>query len=193
MTRRAAVLAAVAWATSALAALPPPELLPRSSIAAVLGHRGELGLTEAEVARLEALDDALANERIELRKAAGPAGRGGEAAPAREARDGKQAEDGGGAGSEPRMGGRGGPGMGGRPGGGMGGRGAAPGGGHRAAERGASEDALRSRLDDADTRAYLRAEEVLAPGQRDRAREIASEYRAALYDARDGQKRGAAR
>ncbi len=40
--------------------------------------------------------------------------------------------------------------------------------------------------DDNDTAAYLRAEEVLRPEQRERAREIAERYREELYDRRRG-------
>ncbi|HEX7488832.1 MAG TPA: hypothetical protein VF341_07990 [Anaeromyxobacteraceae bacterium] len=54
----------------------------------------------------------------------------------------------------------------------------------------APEDAIARRLDDADTRAWLRAEEALAPEQREHARVIASEYRARLYDQRDAARQG---
>lgn len=44
---------------------------------------------------------------------------------------------------------------------------------------------LQDRLDSNDTKAYLDGEELLTEAQRDRAREIASDYRAALYDQRE--------
>lgn len=192
MIARVPLLAAFVWTPAALATPPPssPPFLPRSSIAAVLGHRGELGLTDAQVARLEALDDALASERSELGRAAAapPAGEGSPAGD-RGASDGARPEAGAAGGGPSRMGGPGGPGMaGGRSGDGM--RGPGGGGGdRRRADRGPSDEAVRTQLDDADTRAYLRAEEALAPEQRDRAREIASEYRAALYDAREAHRK----
>jgi hypothetical protein len=51
---------------------PPPIVapasdLPRSSIAAILVHRGELGLTPAQVEALSRRDDALAKEDASLR------------------------------------------------------------------------------------------------------------------------------
>jgi len=47
------------------------------------------------------------------------------------------------------------------------------------------QEALDASLDDADTRAFLRAEAVLTPAQRDRAREVASGYREQLFDRRE--------
>jgi hypothetical protein len=43
---------------------------------------------------------------------------------------------------------------------------------------------LEQTMDDNDTRAYLRAEAALTDAQRERAREIAEEYREKLYDRR---------
>jgi hypothetical protein len=45
-------------------------LLPRSSIAAVLQHRGDLDLTDAQLQRLQARDDALEQQQAPLRDAA---------------------------------------------------------------------------------------------------------------------------
>ena len=50
-------------------AQPAPPLLPRSSIAAVLAHRGELGLDDAEVKSLEERDAALQKRLAEIREA----------------------------------------------------------------------------------------------------------------------------
>ena len=46
----------------------PSIPLPRSSIAAVLAHRGELGLGEAQVTQLEQRDAALQEQIAELRQ-----------------------------------------------------------------------------------------------------------------------------
>jgi uridine phosphorylase len=45
--------------------------------------------------------------------------------------------------------------------------------------------ALETRLDDADTAAFLKAEAVLTPGQRERARAIAESYREKLFERRE--------
>jgi hypothetical protein len=74
-----------------------------------------------------------------------------------------------------RMGGM----RGGRMGGGRGMR--APAGTNQAQRSNRLED----RLDDDDTKAYLDGEEVLTEPQRDQAREIASDYRAQLYNRRE--------
>jgi hypothetical protein len=69
-------------------------------------------------------------------------------------------------------------------GGRMGGRGfrapdnSGPSPGQRAAK-------LEDRLDDDDTKAYLDGEAVLTEPQREQAREIASDYRAQIYDRRE--------
>ncbi len=44
---------------------------------------------------------------------------------------------------------------------------------------------LEDRLEDDDTKAYLDGEAVLSEPQREQAREIASDYRAQLYDRRE--------
>jgi hypothetical protein len=50
---------------------------------------------------------------------------------------------------------------------------------------------LDRQLDDLDTAAWLKVEPVLSPAQREQAREIAGDYRAARFEAR--QREGAAR
>ncbi len=116
------------------AAAAAPRAIPRSSIAAVLAHREELGLGAAEVGRLEALDGELARERSEQGVIQPEAG-----------------------GDPDRTG----------------------------AGRWSQALAVRRlRLDEADTAAFLRAEEALEPARRGPAREIAAAYRAALYDQR---------
>jgi hypothetical protein len=128
--------------------------LPRSSIAAILAHRDELALAEAQVRQLEARDDQLARENAPLR-----ARLEGSPDPSGASRSGSVAP----VGSPP-----------GRPGGG------ARHGGTRDPARPADPIA---RMDDNDTRAYLEIEaNVLTEAQRPRAQEIASEFRSALYD-----------
>jgi hypothetical protein len=138
----------------------PPLPLPRSSIAAVLAHRGELGLEAAQVKQLEARDGALQKEIADLRErlAAVPSrGRAG----------------GGGRG--------GGGGMGGRHGGG---------GGRAAQDPAARASDLQAKIDDADTSAWLAAEALLQESQRERARAIAEKYREALADEREAKRVG---
>jgi hypothetical protein len=50
------------------------------------------------------------------------------------------------------------------------------------------QQAHEAKLDDADTRAFLKAEAALTPAQRERAREIASGYREQLFDRREQQR-----
>lgn len=155
---------------SDVAPAKPLAPLPRSSIAAVIQHRGELGLTDAQIETMEKRDRereeedrALRAEDEKKKKAADEAARNAQnaAPPGRAAGGGMR-------------------------GGGMRGMGAPPPGGHFAAKpRGES---LEERLDAADTKAYLDIEDVLAPSQRDPAREIASDFRAQLYDRREQQK-----
>ena len=145
--------------TPSLPVLP----LPRSSLAAVLAHRGDLELTAEQVDRLQVRDEELEREQVKLRAA----------------REHRQHE------APARTGQQPGPGMGG-----------SPGGRHRQSQRtNSATDAkpavrsLEEQLDDADTRAYLGAEEaVLTEKQRDPAREIAEKYREDLYDQRDRAK-----
>lgn len=167
---------------------PLPDL-PRSSIAAVVLHRQELGLTEDQVRDLELRDldrqkeDAALREEIEQERK--------KATDARSA-----ASNGGGAGNSAagmRGGGSGGGmhGGGGMRGGGMGGGGMRAGagrngGGHaNSPAQEASSVSLEDRLDANDTKAYLDAEGLLADTQRDRARDIASDFREKLYERRE--------
>ncbi len=170
----------------------PPRLLPRSSIAAVLARRGELGLDGAEVKRLEERDAALQKRLAEIREQSGAAesrgpgkaGRGSTArpsadAPAPPSSPSDPAHDGAGSGSY--GGGRH------RGGGGYGGhrteKASRPGQdpGTRAAQ-------LQQRLDDADTAAWLEAETLLEKPHREPARDVAETYREALADQRDAER-----
>jgi len=179
----AVLLSTPAWAACAhqkpapvdVTALPP---LPRSSIAAVVQQRAKLGLTDDQVRDLEEIDRerakadaAFTDEVAQKQKAAQAAGAS--------AANGSPA---GGA----RGGGMGGGGMrgGGMRGGGMGGRRGPPPASHEAAD-GTAPATIQDRLDENDTKAFLDAEEVLTEAQRDPAREIASDYRAQLYERRE--------
>ena len=51
-----------------------------------------------------------------------------------------------------------------------------------------AREALDAKLDDADTRAFLKIEPVLTPAQRERAREIASGHREQLFERREQQR-----
>jgi hypothetical protein len=138
-----ALLVAGSWTAAAEPSPkgPPRKLLPRSSVAAVLAHRGELGLDDAQVKRLERIDEDLQRRNAEL-PAAPPPDRSG----TRRAR-GEQ-------------------------------------------RRPADPERFRN---DNDTAAYLEAEQVLRPEQRDRAREIAEKYREELYDERAAARKAAGR
>jgi hypothetical protein len=58
--------------------------------------------------------------------------------------------------------------------------------GARRPEKAGAPESIEERVDDNDTHAYLEAEElVLTPEQRDRARDIAEDYREKLYDRRE--------
>jgi len=161
-------------ATSAAPPLPAPKPpLAHSSIAAVLAHRGELALTDEQIAKLEEMDRRLqsANEAIGAEgKVAGKPS----PPPTREARTLPPSEE--------------------RPirdptaGSGMGGRGLGrTGGRHRGAMGGSADSHAKrpdaeARMDDNDTQAYLDAESVLTEAQRPKARDIAEAYREQLYD-----------
>jgi hypothetical protein len=162
-----------------VASLPP---LPRSSIAAVVQQRAKLGLTDDQVRDLEEIDQgrekadaAILDEVAQKQKAAQAAGTS--------AAGGSQTGGG-------RSGGMGGGGMrgGGMHGGGMGGR-RGPGHAGPEAAGGAAPATLQDRLDDNDTKAFLDAEQVLGEAQREPAREIASDYRAQLYERRELERR----
>jgi hypothetical protein len=142
--------------------------------------RAKLSLTDDQVRDLEAIDQerekadaAITEEVARKQKAAQAAG----ASPV--------------AGGAP-AGGMGGGGMrgGGMRGGGMGGR-----RGARAGAEGAKGNppvSIQDRLDENDTKAFLDAEQVLSAAQRDSAREIASDYRAQLYERRELERQGSA-
>ena len=143
----------------AAGATPPEPPLPRSSIAAVLQHKGELQLSEEQVRRLQDLNDQLERQNAALRQEADKKKAGGQ--PPSNALQ---------------------PGMGGRSRGGMGGH--ATGG-----KRGAPSNAMgpmsaEERMDDNDTNAYLEAEKFLSESQRPRALEIASRFREESWDRR---------
>ncbi len=174
---------------------PPPDQppLPRSSIVAVLAHRSDLDLADEQVAALEQADAELQVRLIRLRAEGGLPPQGGAGA-------------GPGGGGEPPSGVP----WGGQPGGGLGMNmgpggfqmapnaggmgGGAPGegphgGGPRAGpprrDPARAQEALEARLDDADTTAFLKAEQVLRAAQRERAREIATSYREQLFERRE--------
>ena len=152
----------------------------RSSVAAVLAHRGDLELTDDQIQKLEVLDEQVqkANSSIETNLKA-----------AMEKR--KAAGNSQGAGPDQGAMGRGG-GM----GGGMGGRGGAgAGGGRRGSGRVATEnldgpvEKARQEMDGNDARAFEEAEGLLTDAQKPRAEELAEKYREELYDWREGMKK----
>lgn len=175
--RHAAALLALA---TACATPPPPRPIPprpveRSSIDVLLSHRAELALTDDQVKQLEALDAAReaevadVRERLRARHEAAEGQRG--VAPGR--------------GMNSMGAGRGMAGMGGMRGGGMRG-GITPRG---SAQDDEEHDSLAQRLDDADTRSFITAaEKVLTPEQRPRAEQLASAYRATLFDFREAMR-----
>lgn len=152
----------------------------------LLRHRGELGLTEEQVTRLELLDEqrekdvaALRLRARELRTARGKTGKdvaSGVVSPRGQGMGGARGGMGG---------------MGSMGGGGMGRHGAQGGGGARPPAEHDELERLRLRMDDADTRSFIDAQsEVLTEGQRPAAEKLASAYRAALYDFRAAVRRG---
>ncbi len=156
---------------AAESAPPAAKPLPRSSIAAVVRHRGELNLSEEQIEAMEKRDQereqedqALRAEEEKRKKAAEDAGNN--------AANGAPGRAPGGM----RGGGMRGGGMGPRTGGSFGGGAGKPKG-----------ESMADRLDANDTKAYLDIEDILTPEQRDAAREIASDYRAQLYDRREQQ------
>jgi hypothetical protein len=176
---------------------PAPRLLPRSSIAAVLARRGELGLDDVQVKQLEERDAVLQKQLVEIRERLGAPesrgqGRGGAgSAPHRWSADepppplsptDMAREGGSGATGSPGAGGgrRGGGGHGGQRGGGT---------GRPAQDPAARAAELQRRLDDADTAAWLEAENLLREPQRVPARDVAEKFREALADQRDAESR----
>src|SRR5512133_2802953 len=148
----------------------PAKLLPSSSVAAVLAHRSELQLDDDQVSRLGELADDLQRKRERL---AAPVTRGPSSSAAPAARDSvRPAEDGRGPGrTQPRGGHRG--------------------RGEKSHDTPAAPVDPESAWNEADTAAYLRAESLLRPEQRDRARDIAERFREDLYEQRAAQKRDA--
>jgi hypothetical protein len=146
-----------------------PVPLPRSSIAAVVLHRAEIGLTDEQVGEMEQLDRQREAENAAVREEMAKKTRQGQVAPS----------------SNSSSGGMRGGGM---HGGMRGGR--SPGlGGGKEGDRAAT---LEDRFDENDTKAYLDAEGVLTDGQKERAREIASDYREQLYERRENARAKAA-
>jgi len=161
------------------APLPP---LPRSSIAAVVLHRAELGLTDEQVGEMEQRDqerereNAVVREEMEKKNqkvaSASSSGSGGAA----------QGMHGCGTGGGMHGGGM--------HGGRMGGRSPASGSGSgKESDRAAT---LEDRLDENDTKAYLDVESVFTEAQKAGAREIASDYREHLYEQRENVRSGSA-
>ena len=206
MTLRTSIVMLLA-ATACASAPVPRELrasqapLPRSSIVAVLAHRSDLSLTDAQVTALERADDELQVQFARLRAEGGvpapPAGglRGsvhGGAPPS--GQGGGQAVPGFGMNAGPggfQLTPGGGGSQGGAPRGGttpdMGGSPPADGAKPQARRPDPvkAQEALEASLDDADTRAFLKAEAVLTPAQRERAREAAGAYREQLFERRE--------
>jgi hypothetical protein len=139
----------------------------------LLRHRGELALTDDQVLRLEALDEQREADVTALRA---------QLAERRRAQDSKSAERpadiGTGSGRGPASSGARGMGSAAGPSTrGLGGPVLGPKRGEDALSR------LRQRIDEVDTRAYVRATtEVLTDAQRTPAERLASAYREALYD-----------
>ena len=156
--------------------------LPRSSLAAVILHRSALGLTDDQVRELEQIDQRRESEDAAARADLAAKAKSANASP-NNGGSGTTAPTGTPAGG-PSGSGMGGGRMGGMRGGRMGGRGfratdnSGPSTGQRAAR-------LEDRIDDDDTKAYLDGEAVLTEPQREQAREIASDYRAQIYDRRE--------
>jgi hypothetical protein len=165
------------------ATLPP---LPRSSLAAVILHRSELGLTDDQVRELEQIDQRREAEDAAARADLAPKAKSATASPNSGSGTGNAATTtpSGAPAGGPSGSGMGGGRMGGMRGGRMGGRGfrAPDNNGARSGQRAAK---LEDRLEDDDTKAYLDGEEVLTEPQREQAREIASDYRAQIYDRRE--------
>ena len=159
-------LASLVLVIGCATAAPAPQALkplPRSSVAALIGHTGELELDPKQVAELTAIDDqlerdcALLRERLQTIVDKQP----------RYADDDRLT---GGASQR-------GSGYSGRPG--------PPPPGKEPDIAGA----LLQALDDKDTQAYLQAEEALSEPQREKARAIAGKYREDLWDQREQQQR----
>jgi outer membrane receptor protein involved in Fe transport len=180
--------------TPAAAATPaklPP--LPRSSIAAVVAHKAELGLSDDQVRDLELRDQEREREDAAIRDEVEKKRKQAQDAKANAAGGTGTGSSGGGGSSTGGGGGMRGGGMrgGGMRGGGMGRglRGPIGGGATKASDHEAS---IQDRMDADDTKAYLDGENLLKPEQRDQAREIASDFRAQLYERREAERAAAA-
>jgi hypothetical protein len=187
-----ALPAACAHAKPEPPAPPPPRPEHRSSVAAVLAHRDELGLTDDQVRELSAIEDKLQEANAALRaesrgaSAEGPAERraGDSALRAGTGRDetGAPLPDGMGAMTRPGAV----PGMGRGSGHGSGGMGGPQREGSAGPPSGRGvRNAPRERMDENDAKAYLDAESLLTDAQRARAREIAEQYREQLFEWRE--------
>jgi hypothetical protein len=147
---------------------PPPPLAHRSSIAAVLAHRGTLQLTADQVKVLEHADSVLAREQDAVRTAAAVAA---DDAP-RVAPGGKS--------SSPQPPGPGSP-------GGMSGGKVRP---IPTTRRSGPDPAevLAQQLDVLDSEAFLKVVETFPEPQREKAIEVASRYREQVYEQREREK-----
>ncbi len=178
----ALLLVSMLWAEPMHEPQTSPERLPRSSIAAVLARSRELGLTPDQVKRLEQRDTALERQVAEVREQyrranLPPAGRpkadGDGGPPAGQPRSGTGSEAGPFAGGGER---------GARHSGGLRHGDRAKGGDHAPASAMDRATELRGKLNDADTAAWLSAEEILTPAQRGPARALAEKYRESRAD-----------
>ena len=155
---------------------------------AVLEHRVELGLDEAQWSALEAADAELQQTFIRLRAESAQVtalitASQVPSVPAKPLSGGATGPGGFGKTTGPgSLGGA--PGAGGPGAGGPGAAGGSPLGPARPDPR-KVQAALEARLDQADAAAFFKAELVLTPAQRERAREFASGYRDRLYERRE--------
>lgn len=168
-----------------------PPLLPRSSIAAVLERRGELGLDDAEVKLLEGRDAALQKQLADLRGQLTGSGSQGK----QRSGHSETTSDGSSPGSEPppvsptaearpeREGYGGG-------GGGHHGEGGGHHKGHGNQDAAARTAGIQEQMDAADTAAWLAAESLLREAHRGPARDVAEKYRETLADEREKARAG---
>ena len=161
----------------------PPPVRPdeRSSIDILLRHRGELQLTEAQIARLEELETKRETEAQALHEQL-------EARKHEHKEPGVRPDQPGTAASNAAPPGMGNRGMGGA---GRGQRGPSMGRGQGQAGKETSEmEHLIERIDEADTRAFVDAHaQVLTEAQRPAAEKLASDFRARLFDYREGMRK----
>jgi hypothetical protein len=164
--------------TSKLEDPPPVRPDERSSIDILLRHRGELQLTDAQVARLEELETKREAEARALREQL-------EARKHEHKEPGVRPDQSGTAASNSAPPGMSNRGMGG--GAGRGQRGPSMGRGQGQVGKETSEmEHLIERIDEADTRAFVDAHaQVLTEAQRPAAEKLASDFRARLFDYRE--------